>query len=162
MSEANKPGSQLRRRLRRAAGQLAEDSSLRSFLTDEQAQQLLEWGMAHVRQEANRTANLPDEDAAPLLEERVTAVRSVMQLVNRLMGSLAEAADGDELIDDRAIRLLKNLSWLTGQPSNMGHMRRVEQFKRGRADKDKEKAFQALLDLIQSKPATIEEQEEEE
>ena len=159
MDEKQSPAGQARRRLRRAAGQLMEDSSLRSYLTDEQAQQLLEWGLAHVEPAAARTANLPDDDAMPVLEEKVAAVRSVMHLVNRLVGTAGETAEGD-VVDDQMTRLLKNLHWLTGQPTTMAHLVRVGKFNHKRPELDSDSAFQHLIDLIRVKPAAAEEEEE--
>lgn len=160
MGEKQSPGRRARRRLRRAAGQLMEDSSLRSYLTDEQAQQLLEWGLAHVEQAATRTANLPDDDAMPVLEEKVAAVRSVMQLVNRLVGTAGETAGEDEVVNDQMTRLLKNLHWLTGQPTTMAHLVHLGKFNHKRPELDSNSAFQRLIDLIRVKPAVAQEEEE--
>lgn len=160
MDEKQSAAGQTRRRLRRAAGQLMEDSSLRSYLTDEQAQQLLEWGLAQVEQAAARTASLPDDDAMPVLEERVAAVRSTMQLVNRIVGAIGEAAGEVDPVEDQMTRLLKNLHWLTGRPPTMAHLMRVVKFKRKVPELDSDSAFQLLMDLIRVQPAPAEEEEE--
>jgi hypothetical protein len=86
--------TEVRRRHQMAAERLLENSSLRDALTDEQAQQLLDWALAQVRQTAVRTANLPDNDAEPVLDETTTAVSQVMKQINRLV-------DGAGAIDER-------------------------------------------------------------
>lgn len=146
--------------MRRAAGQLMEDSSLRSYLVDEQAQQLLDWGFAQVEQAAARTAKLPDDDAMPVLEDKVAAVRTVMQLVNRIVGALGEAAGEVDPVEDQMKRLLKNLHWLTGRPTTMAHLMRVVKFNRKVPELDSDSAFQLLMDLIRVQPAAAGEEEE--
>ncbi|HEX6383350.1 MAG TPA: hypothetical protein VF177_01650 [Anaerolineae bacterium] len=160
MDEKQSSSDRVQRRLRRAAGQLMEDSTLRSHLGDEQAQQLLNWGLAQVEQAAVRTANLPDDDAMPVLEEKVAAVRSVMQLVNRIVGTVEETAGEGDVVDDQMTRLLKNLHWLTGQPTTMAHMVHVGKFNRQRPQMDSDSAFHRLMDLIQVNPAATKEEEE--
>ena len=76
---------ELRRRLRKTAAILVEDSSVRAELTDEQGKELIKWGMDLIEAEAAQTADLPDEEAMPLLEEKTTAVRTTMLLVNKLV-----------------------------------------------------------------------------
>lgn len=160
MNEKQSAARQTRRRLRRAAGQLMEDSTLRSYPTDEQAQQLLDWGFAQAEQVAARTANLPDDDAMPILEEKVAAVRSVMQLVNRIVGALSEPHREAEDVGDQMKRLLKNLYWLTGQPTTFAHLARVGKFNHKRPELDRESAFQRLMDILQVQPAASGEEEE--
>ena len=150
-----RPSRHIRRRLRKTAALLVEDSSVRDELTDEQGKELIKWGMDHIEAEAQRTADLPDEEAMPLLEEKTTAVRSTMLLVNKLVRGVESAED----TADQLTRLLKNLSWLTGQPSGLPHLRRVEKFKKGRANDNltRDNAFRLLMDLLQ-----LETSEEEE
>lgn len=76
-----------RRRLRRAGERLTEDSSLRDALTDEQASQLLDWGMAQIKTDVELTRDLPDEPADAQLEKTVTQVRHVMHQVNQVIDS---------------------------------------------------------------------------
>lgn len=149
------PSRQTRRRLRKTAALLVEDSSVRDELTDEQAKKLIKWGMDHIEAEAQRTADLPDEEAMPLLEEKTTAVRTTMLLVNKLV----RGADSEEETADQLIRLLKNLSWLTGRPSGLLHLRRVEKFKKGRVKDNlsREDAFRLLMDLLRLKSSEEEE-----
>jgi hypothetical protein len=141
-----RPSRHIRRRLRKTAALLVEDSSVRDELTDEQGKELIKWGMDHIEAEAQRTADLPDEEAMPLLEEKTTAVRSTMLLVNKLVRGVESAED----TADQLTRLLKNLSWLTGQSSGLPHLRRVEKFKKGRANDNwsRDNAFRLLMDLL--------------
>jgi hypothetical protein len=148
-----RPSRQIRRRLRKTAALLVEDSSVRSELTDEQGKELIKWGMAQIEAEAARTADLPDEEAMPLLEEKTTAVRTTMLLVNKLV----RGAESEEDTAEQLTRLLKNLSWLTGRPSGLPHLRRVEKFKKGRANLSHDNAFRLLMDLLR-----LETSEEEE
>ena len=83
--------SQVNARLRRASERLYEDSRLRDSVTDEQAEQLLAWGIAHVEEEVTRTAQLPEGDATPVIEAQTDAVRSVLHLVNQIVSQLPEA-----------------------------------------------------------------------
>lgn len=171
MTEANKPSGQLRRRLRRATGRLMEDSSLRSHLTDDQAQQLMDWGLAQVEETAVRTADLSDDEAAPRLEETVTAVRGVMQMVNRMVGTqTAAAGDGTAAtatVEERMRRLIDNLCALTGQEAGFAYLKQAAQVKQQWPQMDRESAFSQLMDLIHQSMDPIQsdantEQEEEE
>lgn len=74
-----------RRRLRMAGERLAEDSSLRDALDDDQASQLLDWGVGEIKVEVARTIDLDDEEAATHLDRYVEQVRNVMHEVNEIM-----------------------------------------------------------------------------
>lgn len=134
---------QVRRRLRQAAEILVSDSSLRDNLTDAQAQQLLEWGTAHARETAERTARFADEDALPLIEAKVDQVRDVMRRVNRLIGSSV----GPEL--DNAFRQLgQHVGQLLDQEDTFAYEHLVASFRRGRQAMDSEGAFLLLLSWL--------------
>ena len=60
----------IRTRLRRWCEPILDDTRWRSHLVDEQANQLLAWGMAQVEQTAVHTQHLPDEEADPMLKKR--------------------------------------------------------------------------------------------
>jgi len=139
----------VRTRLQRWFEPILEDPGWRSHLVDTQAEQLLEWGMAQVRQTAVRSQNLPDEDADPLLEKDSTAVRLIMDGVNDLIGTIGKPPEFD-LVDDIMTRVLKNLRWLTDQPLRPDNLRRVAEFNQARKAEDKDAAFQHLLALIQT------------
>lgn len=145
MNEQTPASTIIRKRMRRIAGQLTEDASLRDNLIDAQAQRTLDWGLALVEETAVKTANLPDDDALPLLEERVTAVRATLHLVSRLMG---EPPTSDR-IEEQLTRLLKNIAGLKGQTTGYSHLRRAEQFQRAHANQDPIAAFDALYELLE-------------
>jgi hypothetical protein len=81
--------SSLQKRHQLAAERLLDNSSLRDALDDEQAQRLLDWGLAHLSRHAAETAHLPDDEAEAILDEVTTAVSRVMKEVNRLVDSSA-------------------------------------------------------------------------
>lgn len=147
---------ELRRRLRKTAALLVEDSSVRAELTDEQAKKLIKWGMDKIEAEAARTAAMATEEAIPLLEEKTTAVRTIMLLVNKLV----RLAGTEEDIADQLTRLLKNLAGLNKQPPGLPHLRRIEKFKKSQDSLNHDTAFRLLMDLLQleiSEPDTAEE-----
>ena len=139
----------VRVRLRRWFAPILEEPGWRSNLVDDQAEQLLHWGMAQVEQTAVRTQHLPDDDADPLLEKDGTAVHLIMAGINDLMGTIGKQPEFD-LVDDTMTRVLKNLRWLTNQPLRPDNLRRVSQFNQARAGEDRQAAFQHLLALIQT------------
>ena len=141
----------LRRRVQPWAEQLMENSSLRDNLPDEQAGQLLDWGLAQLKQTAVNTSRLPEEDAQPLLEKDATAVRLIMQGVNDLIGSVGQPLEFD-IIDDTMTRLLKNLRWLTGQKLTPEQLQSVKSFDLAREAEDRDAAFAHLMSLL-SQPA---------
>lgn len=150
MQSVNETKSEIvRARLRQWFGPIVDEPGWRSNLVDDQAEQLLAWGMAQVQQTAVHTQNLPDEDADPLLEKDSTAVRLIMAGVNDLIGTIGQPPAFD-LVDDIMTRLLKNLRWLTSQPLRPDNLRRVSQFNQAREAEDREAAFQHLMALIQT------------
>lgn len=147
MSEA--ASDVVRARLRRWFGPILDEPGWRSHLVDDQAEELLQWGLGQVEQTAVRTQNLPDDDADPLLEKDSTAVHLIMSGVNDLIGTIGQPPTFD-LVDDTMTRVLKNLRWLTNQPLRPDNLRRVSQFNQARAGEDRQAAFQHLLALIQT------------
>ena len=147
MSDERRKRRILRRRGQVYAEQLMENSSLRDNLEDEQATQLLDWGLQQVKDSVKKTANLPEEDAQPTIEKETTAVRLIMQGVNDLVGSVGKPLEFD-IIDDTMTRVLKNLRWLTEAPPKPQQLNAVAQFQQARQDDDKARAFQALMQLV--------------
>lgn len=139
----------VRARLRYWFGPIVDEPGWRSHLVDDQANQLLHWGLAQVEQTAVRTQNLPDDDADPLLEKDSTAVRLIMVGINDLIGTIGKEPEFD-LVDDTMTRVLKNLRWLTNQPLRPDNLRRVSQFNHARDAADRAAAFQHLLALVQT------------
>ena len=153
MQTSNEVASEIvRGRLRHWVEPILDDVRWRSNLVDVQAEQLLAWGMAQVKQTAVRSQHLPDEDADPLLEKDSTAVQLIMAGVNDLIGTIGQPPEFD-LVDDIMTRLLKNLRWLTNQPLRPDNLRRVSQFNQARKAEDRDAAFQHLLSLIQTDAA---------
>lgn len=101
------------RRHQLAAERLLDNSSLREALDDEQAQRLLDWGLAHVSHAVAQVAHLPDEEAEAILDEVTTAVSRVMKEVNRLVDGAAVMDDAEA--QQRWQQLIDNLRRL--QPS---------------------------------------------
>ena len=154
MSAPSTPSTLVRRRLRQSAEILVSDSSLRDNLTDTQFQQLLEWGLAHAQETAERTARFADDDALPLLEAKVGVVREVMQRLNRLMGSNIGAE-----LDDAFRQLGQRVGQLLDQEDSFVHWNQVESFRRSRLAMDSEGAFRRLMGwLRQDWEASLEEE----
>ncbi|HRQ39331.1 MAG TPA: hypothetical protein PLD25_15595 [Chloroflexota bacterium] len=137
-----------RRRARQWAELLMEDSSLRSNLDDDQATQLLNWGLAQVKVAAIATAALADEAAETRLEKDTTAVKLIMHGVNDLIASIGQPLAFD-VIDDTMTRILKNHRWLTNEPPAPSRLKNVERFNQAREQEDRAAAFQALMALIE-------------
>lgn len=137
----------VQQRLRRTAAVLLDDSRLRDELTDDQAQQLLDWGLDFLEETAVRTVHLPESDALELLELQVTAVQLIMRLVNDLVAHPGLLPDED-LVNTRLVRLGKNLQWLHNSPSDRERVRRLRRFRQQRDALDRETAFQLLLDAV--------------
>lgn len=81
-----------RRRLRQVGEPLTENSSLRDALTDEQATELLNWGLAQLDPVVAQTLALDDAAAEPLLAAQADLVRQLMHQVNRLVTLLPDPA----------------------------------------------------------------------
>ncbi len=138
-----------RRRARQWAEQLMENSSLRSNLDDDEATQLLNWGLARIKVTALDTAALPDEEAETRLEKDSTAVKLIMQGINDLVGSIGQPLTFD-VIDDTMTRILKNHRWLTNEAPAPSRLKNVERFNQARQQEDRAAAFQSLLALIET------------
>ena len=126
---------------------LVSDAGLRDELTDSQAQQLLDWGMARLEETAVRTAHLPDDDAYAVLEKKETAVRLIMHLVNDLVARPGIQPDED-LINTRLVRLGKNLQWLYSSLTDRERVRRIRHFRQQQNQLDRDTAFQLLLPVL--------------
>ena len=81
--------------LQKLQERLISDSSLRDALTDDEAQQLLDWGLAQLRRELRHAAALPSPEARSQLEAQVGAVRQVMRQANRMVRGLPGATKGE-------------------------------------------------------------------
>jgi hypothetical protein len=137
----------IRDRLRQVAEPLLTDAGLRDELNDEQAQQLLDWGMARLEETAVQTIRLPDEDAFVILELKETAVRLIMRLVNDLVARPGLQTDED-LVNTRLVRLGKNLQWLYNAPSDRERVRRIRHFRNQQENLDRNTAFDLLYAVL--------------
>ena len=138
-----------RRRGRKWAEMLMENSSLRDNLNDDQAQLLLDWGLGQIKASAVSTADLTSKEAEKLMQENGTAVKLIMHGINDLMGGIGQPLDFD-IIDDTMTRVLKNLRWLTDQPPTKTQLQHRDQFNQAREAEDREAAFHHLMGLIET------------
>lgn len=152
-SHAPQEDELVRRRLRRWAAPLTEDSRLRDKLNDAQAGELLRWAEARLYQTAARTLHLPDDDAAALLEKESTAVRLIIRGVNDLLEGIGSPPAFD-IIDDVLTRLLKNLRWLTEERLTPAQRDSIRLFTVARNDHDRAAAFKQLLRLLSDENQT--------
>ena len=150
---ANDPSDLKKQRERDLAEQLLGDSRLRDNLTDTQAKPLLDWGLARVSGLAEYTAVLPDEDALPLIEQRFAAIRTIVKLVNEIMGTLDQTRDELAIVpervdDDMTLRLFKTLRWLENQRLSPQRLEAMRAFNAGRPYTDSDTAFRQLMTVI--------------
>lgn len=148
MSESRREARLTRRRGRRWAEMLMENSSLRADLDDEEAKQLLDWGLAQIKATVLATIDLSSEEVEKPLEKDGTAVKLIMKGVNDLIGAIGQPLTFD-VIDDTMTRLLKNYRWLTNEPLTPAQLENVQLYNQAREAEDREAAFQYLMALIQ-------------
>lgn len=156
----------LRKRQRQAAERLLDNSSLRDALTDEQGQQLLDWGLAQAKAAAGRTAKLPEAEADPALDDQVTAVSDVMRQVNRLVELWPSASEAD--IQSNVKKLLAGLRAVRQTALTTSQSEIVENLARVGKERDAAAAFTDLMRLLNemndqssSEPAPTSEAKEE-
>ena len=147
MKNPNDSQETIQKRLRVVGEPLVTDAGLRDELNDTQAQQLLDWGMARLKETAVRTAHLPDDDAMAVLKQKETAVRLIMQLVNQLVARPGLLPDED-IVNTRLVRLGKNLQWLYNSPGDRTRVRAIHTFKAQRDQLNRDTAFQLLLSVL--------------
>lgn len=151
MSEKSDPTpvERVQQRLRLIAEPLLTNSTLRDELDDAQAQALYDWALHVLEETAVSTADLPDTEAEPILEEKGTAVQLIMRLINELVANPTLLPDED-IINTRLVRLGKNVQWLSGGPDNPIRRRFLREFRRQRDRLDRHAAFQLLLSALQA------------
>lgn len=91
---------------RRGSEQLLSDSSVRDALSDEQAQQLLDWGLSRLRARARELSRLPAEEARLHMDQEVHALRRRMQEANRLIEQIPHEFDRQVVF----LHLIENIS----------------------------------------------------
>jgi hypothetical protein len=100
--------SELDARRRLAIEMILESESLTDDLQDDEAEILLDWGMAQAEAYALATQEIANEEEARLaLDQGVTIVRRVMRSINDL------AAERMDLSDTEMVEKLLNLASLT-------------------------------------------------
>ncbi|MBE2201892.1 MAG: hypothetical protein IAE79_25010 [Anaerolinea sp.] len=114
-------------------------------LSERQRQRLLIWAEMALQREA-AAPDLPEAERVRMMVEKQTAVSLVLSGVDDLIGHLHEPAN--DVIDDRLIRIFKNLAWLTGHPAPPAHRQFVRRFKQARAANNQEEAFHSLFQAV--------------
>lgn len=145
--ESDLPAQRRDRRLQQFHEPLLENSSLRDALDDEQARQLLEWGLAAIAGEVERTLPLSDEQALPRLEESAGIVRRIMRQINDLLDSLPEMSDVDSWSE--LLQLGERLRRLQTTPEEkMESARETIMLGRARARLDRDAIFLHLMNIL--------------
>jgi hypothetical protein len=88
--------SELDARKRLAIEMILESESLTDYLQDDEAETLLEWGLAQAEAYALVTQEIADEEEAhPAIDQGVTTVRRAMRLINDLVAERMDLSDGE-------------------------------------------------------------------
>jgi hypothetical protein len=98
---------------KQASEMLMDDSRLWDGLDDEQAAQLLKWGIDQIKRLLPQATSLSDAEAEAWLEEQITAVGNMMTKVKGLTPELSHL-DASSL-KNQLSGLLENLQQLTGE-----------------------------------------------
>lgn len=98
---------------KQAAERLMDNSRLWDGLNDEQAGQLLKWGVDQMKHLVPQGVKLPDDEVEAWLDRQVTAVGKMMVEVKELTPNLA-TMDIDNL-KERVSKLFDSLQALTGE-----------------------------------------------
>lgn len=102
-------------RQQRAIEQLTGDAALTDNMSDEQAEQVLQWGTRAASWLAVQTAELDEAQAQAMLEPKLEALRRIVRRLDSLMGELPDA--GQDEVAERLAKLfqpLADLPELTG------------------------------------------------
>lgn len=131
---------------RLAVEQLASDSALRDALDDDQAQRLVNWGLARIRSSAEAAATLPQRQSDEVVSEIVQAVRTVMMRVNDLVDKQVRGS-GDVYV--AVLQFVEALHDLTLQPLPAQHMETLQALAQPRGDLSSRDVFSKLMALIE-------------
>lgn len=142
-------------RLREYGEPLVSSPKLREALNDEQATELIDWGMETLSRFVDQTIELSDAEAGKVLDLKATAVSLIMTLVNQMMVHPGRLPDED-IVNDRAVRLGKNLFWLTGHNNRKQYRQRFIEYEMIRETAVSEDLFQHIMAIIHAydKPET--------
>jgi hypothetical protein len=133
-------------RLRKVGERLTGDSNLRDALTDEQANELLGWGLARLEREVERTLDLPEDDALPVLEAFIDDVRDVMLRTNRAVEELPQGSKARS--QEHLLRLVDSLCEVDSRSVHVNDMIALEELVLAREELDSDKVFQRLMSVI--------------
>lgn len=95
-------------RIRQAAEQLLEDSSLTGDLDDAEASRLLEWGLDIARKLCQQTVDMDDAQAEAYLAPALKNLRRAIRRINKLVGSSADNTPQE--IAEKLGRILESAS----------------------------------------------------
>lgn len=88
--------SELHARKRLAIEMILESEGLTDYLQDDEAETLLDWGLAQAEAYALATQKIADEEEARLtIDQGVTVVRRAMRFINDLVAERMELSDGE-------------------------------------------------------------------
>jgi len=125
--------------------QLLSDSSLRDALDDDQAQQLLDWGMAQLRASAEKAREFPAAQAEIVIADTVQSLRRVMQQANRLV---ERAPQGAEDIYVAVLRFVEGLNELDEHTIRLEDLMILEQLALQRDNLERSTVFSRLMAVI--------------
>ncbi|GAB4276029.1 MAG: hypothetical protein Kow0080_25890 [Candidatus Promineifilaceae bacterium] len=151
--QSNDPTGLKLQRERDLSEQLLGDSRLRNNLTDAQASQLFDWALAQIRKLTERTAFLPEEDASPVIDQQFAAIRTIVKLVNEIMGSLEQTQDELDIVpghvyDEMTLRLFKTLRWFEGARIAANRVETMRTFNAQRPYTTPDYAFQQIMAVV--------------
>jgi hypothetical protein len=112
--------SELDARKRLAIEMILKSEGLTDHLQDDEAETLLDWGMAQAEAYALATQEIADEEEARLaIDQGVTTVRQAMRFINNLVAERMDLSDGEmveELLHLASLtRELPNVQTVAGQ-----------------------------------------------
>jgi len=88
--------SELHARKRLAIEMILESEGLTDYLQDDEAETLLDWGLAQAEAYALATQKIADKEEARLaIDQGVTVVRRAMRFINDLVAERMELSDGE-------------------------------------------------------------------
>lgn len=134
------------RELQKLQERLVSDSSLRDALTDDEAQQMLDWGLAQLRREVRRAAALPSPEARARLESQVGAVRQVMRRANRIVQEQPGATEGERR--QHLLRFLEGLRDAGAQTIQMDALIDLQKTILAQETTDSEAVFRHLMGVM--------------
>lgn len=134
-------------RYQRAGEQLLGDSTLRDALRDEEAHQLLVWGLAQVKREAKASAMLGEAEAEPLLQQRVENVQRVMRHLNRLVEGLA--AEPKSNVREDMAQMIAALTEIDADALQVKDIFALEDLVAGEETLDRSVIFEQLMEVVQ-------------